>query len=244
MIRSAHLAPHHRAILSIEHLEAREVPATFTWSQVEPGAYDWNNAANWGGAGVPNAPGDIVNINSALTGNQVIQLNKSITVGVINLGSTGAIAGFSIAANGGSLTLDNATDPALINVNGKAGDALNTPITLKNNVTISASTSLAIGGPITATAGTISTAGTGTIALTNNLAVGTGVTINGTGVVSTPETFVVASFFDSAIYEFDSSSGTFLSTLVAPNSSQLVSGPAGSAFFRRCRCSRSFRRLR
>jgi hypothetical protein len=38
---------------------------------------------------------------------------------------------------------------------------------------------------------------------------------------------VAASFFDSALYEFDASTGARLGTLVAPNSSALLSGPAG-----------------
>jgi hypothetical protein len=38
---------------------------------------------------------------------------------------------------------------------------------------------------------------------------------------------VATSFFDSAVYEIDSTSGAILSTLVAPNSSTLLSGPAG-----------------
>src|SRR5262245_21993934 len=38
---------------------------------------------------------------------------------------------------------------------------------------------------------------------------------------------VVSSFFDSAVYEFDSSSGALLATLVAPYSSSILSGPAG-----------------
>jgi hypothetical protein len=40
---------------------------------------------------------------------------------------------------------------------------------------------------------------------------------------------VATSFFDSAVYEFDPASGALLSTLVASNSSALLSGPAGLA---------------
>lgn len=42
-------------------------------------------------------------------------------------------------------------------------------------------------------------------------------------------TFVASSFFDSAIYAFDATTGALQKTLVAPNSSTLLSGPAGLA---------------
>ncbi len=40
-------------------------------------------------------------------------------------------------------------------------------------------------------------------------------------------TVVAASFFDSAVYEFDASTGAVLKTLVAPNSQAVLSGPPG-----------------
>ncbi len=43
----------------------------------------------------------------------------------------------------------------------------------------------------------------------------------------TPATLVATSYFDSAIYEFDSATGDLEKTLVAPYSSPLLSGPAG-----------------
>src|SRR5438270_9650275 len=39
--------------------------------------------------------------------------------------------------------------------------------------------------------------------------------------------FVASSFFDSAVYEFNPGTGALVSTLVAPNSSPLLAGPAG-----------------
>jgi hypothetical protein len=38
---------------------------------------------------------------------------------------------------------------------------------------------------------------------------------------------VVSSFFDSAVYEFDGNTGALLTTLVAPNSQSVLSGPSG-----------------
>src|SRR5262245_57751988 len=42
-----------------------------------------------------------------------------------------------------------------------------------------------------------------------------------------PATLVAASYFDSAVYSFDSSTGALLQTLVAPNSQATLQGPAG-----------------
>src|SRR5262249_52417339 len=40
-------------------------------------------------------------------------------------------------------------------------------------------------------------------------------------------TLVAASFFDSAVYQFDSTTGMLVNTLVAPNSQATLQGPAG-----------------
>src|SRR6185312_5474109 len=77
--------------LQAEALEARDVPATFTWTPTLPGQYAWDNAANWSstGGGVPNAAGDVANLTAALVGNQTIALDTDITVGSLALGSGG-----------------------------------------------------------------------------------------------------------------------------------------------------------
>ena len=61
------------ARLGVECLEARETPTTYTWTPTAAGTFDWNNAANWGGAGFPNGADDVANINNDIAaGTQII----------------------------------------------------------------------------------------------------------------------------------------------------------------------------
>src|SRR4051812_12509402 len=117
------------ARLAVECLEARETPTTYTWTPTAAGTFDWNNAANWGGAGFPNAADDVANINNDIAaGTQIINLNVPIKVGTLNLGDSvvGTAGIINIAANGGSLTLDVGSGSAAINkTTGSASDAIN-----------------------------------------------------------------------------------------------------------------------
>jgi len=119
-----------RRPLAVESLEARDVPASYTWTPTAPGAYDWNDAANWSGgpAGTfPNAVDDVANLTGALVGNQVVRLNTGITIGTLNLGSTSTAGGFTVLANGGSLTFDVTAGSATLDDTNTGGDAVLAP---------------------------------------------------------------------------------------------------------------------
>src|SRR5262249_22681388 len=53
------------------------------------------------------------------------------------------------------------------------------------------------------------------------------VTLTVNNATSTLPPLVAASFFDSAVYQFDPTSGKILNALVTPNSQSVLSGPAG-----------------
>ena len=110
------------------------VPTTFNWVQTAPGAYNWNDPANWGGIGFPNYAGDVANLATALTGNETISLNQAITVGTIDMGSTGTSGTFTIVANSGSLTLHASSGSAVLDDQNNGGDSINSPITLASNL--------------------------------------------------------------------------------------------------------------
>ena len=213
--------------LTAEQLESRDVPTTFTWLPTAPGAYNWNDSSNWsGGSGYPNATGDVANLATALTGNETISLNQAITVGTIDMGSTGTSGTFTIVANSGSLTLHASSGSAVLDDQNNGGDSINSPITLASNLALTSggTTPLAIGGAITGS-GTITT--TGTIEQTTQAAFGSGVTLSGTGTIAPTPVLYVVSFYDGGLYEFNEDTGAVLATLVAPNSSPLLELPDG-----------------
>ena len=98
--------------LGLEALEARDVPAAYTWVPTDPGAFSWNDPANWTGGPAdtfPNSTADTAALAAALAGNEVVTLGTDITVGALTLGSAGAGTGaFTVAGNGHTLTLQAA----------------------------------------------------------------------------------------------------------------------------------------
>ena len=70
--------------------------ANLTWNQTGAGPYNWTDSANWGGAGFPNAIGDVANLSGALAGAQTVNLNAVITLGELNFGASApsSAAGF------------------------------------------------------------------------------------------------------------------------------------------------------
>ncbi|OWK37752.1 beta strand repeat-containing protein [Fimbriiglobus ruber] len=226
-----------RRPLGIEALESRLVPTAYTWSQTAAGTFAWNDAANWGGAGFPNAAGDVANVTSALAGNETINLTVPITVGSLTVGSSAAAGAFTIAAGGGTLTFQDPSGAASLTESADGGDTINAPITVASNLTVNtiAAAPLTVIGGIANGTNSLTVAGTGTLVY-NGTASGSGpVTVNagaelaGTGSVAQAAAPLIAtSYFDSAVYEFDSSTGAIKATLVAPYTSSLLSGPSGA----------------
>ncbi|QEL16368.1 beta strand repeat-containing protein [Limnoglobus roseus] len=215
-----------RRPLAVEALEGRDVPATFTWTPTAPGTYSWNDAANWGGAGFPNAIDDVANLTAALVGNQHVNLNVPITVGTLNIGSTTATGAFTVVGSGGSLTFNVATGSAALTDTNSGGDAVLAPITVSDPLTISGNGGLPLALGVTlAGSGTITTAGT--IALASGLATAAPFPLNGSGTITSDPSLFVESFYDSALYQFNARTGDLLAALLAPNSNTGLQLPAG-----------------
>ncbi|HEX4612730.1 MAG TPA: putative Ig domain-containing protein, partial [Urbifossiella sp.] len=225
-----------RRPLAAEPLEARDVPATFAWTQTASGAFNWNDPANWtltsgtSAAGFPNAADDVANLTGALTGNELINLNQSITVGALNVGASGGTGAYTIAANGaaGKLTFSTTAGPAALADSGNGGDAVLAPVTVTGTLTVSGggAAPLTLGGDYTG-AGTVTTSGV--IDLLNGSAFGSGVTLAGGGTVAAPRVLYAESFYDGALYAFDEGTGALLATLVAPDAASSLILPAGLA---------------
>jgi len=113
---------------------------------------DWNEAANWApGSGFPNAVGDGARIVPDLAADQVINLNRAITIGAMVIGDAGEAPFFSCTiapGNGGSLTFDNGENAATLTKSastgldvivadvtiGSGGLIVNTPVFFSNSV--------------------------------------------------------------------------------------------------------------
>ncbi|QIF03831.1 autotransporter-associated beta strand repeat-containing protein [Roseimicrobium sp. ORNL1] len=91
---------------------------TYTWTPTAAGTFQWNDGLNWGGtAPVPGAAADVVNLNANLAGAQTINLDTSVTLGILNIGDpTTAFFAYTLVPQGGStLTFDNLAAAASIN---------------------------------------------------------------------------------------------------------------------------------
>jgi fibronectin-binding autotransporter adhesin len=147
-----------RLHLGVELLERREVPTAYTWAQTAAGSYDWNDPNNWSpNSGFPSAAGDIANLTSPLAANETVNLNVPITVGTLNLGASVGTNTFTLAANGGSLTLADPSLTATIAKTSGGADQIATGLTLTNNLAISNSsaTPLAFSGTTASTSKTV-----------------------------------------------------------------------------------------
>lgn len=91
--------------------------ATYTWVPTATGTYEWETVNNWNpNTGVPNAVGDVANLNIDITAAQTIRLNTQVTLGTLNFGDMGGSL-FSMtlsAAAGGSLVFQSLSGPAIL----------------------------------------------------------------------------------------------------------------------------------
>lgn len=148
------------------------VPAvTAYWTNtVTTMAQNWNNDANWTNTDTfPNLVSDSVIINSSLAAAQTINLNQAITLGALEIGDANGLAGFTLAANGGSLAFNNVSVATLTQQVPSAGDTLATPISLLTDLIVINNTinPLTIAGPLTSSNGAALTIGSGVLQIGN-----------------------------------------------------------------------------
>lgn len=158
----------------IEQLEDRVVPATYIWAGGS--SANWSDPANWGGAGFPSLPGDIAQFTAPIGTAQTINVDVAASVGEIDFGATDA---YTLAAGGGSLTLDNSGSPAVLSVTAvnTKPDVINAPVTLAAglNATLNGTGTSALTVASLSFGGTAAAATSGTEPLTIGA-----VTLNGT----------------------------------------------------------------
>jgi autotransporter-associated beta strand protein len=153
------------------------VALVFTWTGTVSGS--WNNASNWSPAGVPVSSAE----NQFVFGSTSNAAMTNDIPGTMVLNSMTFNAGspvYSLTGNGLNFqTSSNGTQPQIVQ-NSFNSVALNVPVTLTNNLTVSGSGNLTLGGAVGG-AGSLTMAGSGTLTLSGANAYGGGTVVqNGT----------------------------------------------------------------
>lgn len=112
-----------------------------TWTPTTAGTRDWNDAGNWGGVSFPNSTGGVANISADFTGDQIINLNQTITVGSLTINDSGSGTDNTVtiaAGTAGSLGFAPSSGSATItNSSGGVTNTISADINFgANNVTI------------------------------------------------------------------------------------------------------------
>ncbi len=170
-------------------------PAIYWVNAITAAPQSWNVNSNWSnGTAFPNAAEAAAIINAPIAAAQTINLNQPITAGIVSLGSAGGA--FTVAGNGGALTLDNTPgQPVLDELTASKGDLISAPVTLNGNLIISntSASALTLAGAISGANGLtvagpgsvilsgtntysgVTTVGAGTLQLNNGASAGTNV---------------------------------------------------------------------
>lgn len=169
----AHRAILHRlmiALLAVWQIGQPLRGATFDWNQTG-GTFGWNQNGNWTTVGFPNAPDDIVNLNTLLTGPLTVNLNQPITAGVLNIGDTTSTNSVTLASGGaaGYLLFDVTSGGAAITkaLGANANDVISAPIVFNDPLVVtnnSASGSLTLSGSLRSVASNLTLGGSGALA--------------------------------------------------------------------------------
>jgi fibronectin-binding autotransporter adhesin len=123
----------------------------FVWDSTKVGAQNWQDNANWGGAGFPNAGTDTADFRVGLASNLAVDVGApSVTVGSLFIGGTGPAVTTDIVGTG-QLRLGDGTVANVIS-QGTAGavNQVSAPTIVLNNFTLDATSTsnFTFAGPI------------------------------------------------------------------------------------------------
>ncbi|WP_367873926.1 LamG-like jellyroll fold domain-containing protein [Luteolibacter sp. Populi] len=163
--------------------------ASFAWTPTEGGTYAFDNAGgqdNWDpGTSFPDAAGATATLASNITGDQVLELNTTATVGNLNLGDTDGSHTFTLAPGAGGVLDLNAgpgANASLTQSSTSAANVISAPLLLSSNTEIantSQAAPLTLAGALSGS-GKLAKSGTGPVQLSaDNSAYGGSIAING-----------------------------------------------------------------
>jgi len=113
------------------------VTSVFWINTITTPAQGWNVNSNWSGGVFPNSTQTLAVVNAAISADQTINLSQAITIGALNIGSSGGAASFNVTNNGGSLTFDDLPFQAsLQQLSTSAGDMISTPLTVHGGLLV------------------------------------------------------------------------------------------------------------
>ncbi|HEY1787403.1 MAG TPA: NPCBM/NEW2 domain-containing protein [Verrucomicrobiae bacterium] len=141
-------------------------PVTAYWTNTATvTAQNWNLNVNWTNTPVfPNSAGELAVISANIAGPQTIHLNQTVTIGSLEIGAANGAAGYTLAANGGSLQMSAAGTMTLTQLPSSRGDVLATPISITTNLVIinDSENPLTLAGPLASSGGAV-TLGSGVL---------------------------------------------------------------------------------
>jgi hypothetical protein len=156
------------------------------------GSGDWNDGANWIGGVVPNANTAIAILGSTITSPRTVFTNSAVTVESIQFGAlddSEATQSYAIAGQG-SINLDsNASTPSIDVIDGTHQFQAVVNLLGPTNVSVAASSSLALNNTLNLNGNTLTKTGAGTLSINSQLsgAVGsvaaTAGVVNGSGTI-------------------------------------------------------------
>ncbi len=145
-------------------------PPGGAWVPAAGGTYDWNTAANWNPVAVPSGTGFVATQNTNLLGDQIVNLNTSVTLGECQIGdSSGTQTTTLRKGSAGALVFDQ-TDSSIAYLTRTAGGT--------GTVTLASDLGVSLLDNLTAR----SSGGTGTVRIAGPISgTGKGITVDGGG---------------------------------------------------------------
>ncbi len=126
------------------------------WIPTAAGAFSWTQSANWLSGNVPDSADVVARLNNNLVGDQVVSLDRAITVGSLDYGDVNGTHTFTLQNGiGGSLTFRKTSGDASIFKPTGSNDVITANIFLLSNLIVSNGSpgDLTISAPMTGTGG-------------------------------------------------------------------------------------------
>jgi hypothetical protein len=139
---------------------------------------NWEDSSNWNSGTIANGATNIATFGTGIgSGSETVTLTANETIGSVLF--TNSQGNYTIAASGQSLTLDNGSSPAVINVTTRS-QTITAPISLANGLNLNTAAGTLAAGSLTL-GGTVTGTGPLTVTTSNSTLI-----VSPTGVISVP----------------------------------------------------------
>lgn len=123
------------ALMVINSISGSVQAASGTWGVIKEGTYSWQDCANWAAGSIPGSGiNDAASFTRDFTGNQIVALDRTVTLGTLNFSNT---TGTVVLAGGAGGTMSfNAGGAAAINKTGPSTAVIQANMGLQNQVSL------------------------------------------------------------------------------------------------------------